>query len=256
MTAVVLGVFLVFILLFHTCCMETLVNKFTFFPEKGMQAYFSEFDATVERVFVETEDGVRVIGFFLRREGVERTVLFFHGNAGNASHRLRHADEIWKRNANVLLMDYRGYGLSEGKPTEAGVYLDGEAGLRFLLEEKKIPLNKIVVLGRSLGTAVAVHISKNRELAGTILVSPLSSGRDVADQSGLGWLGSSIGTPFDSVSKMGSLRAPLLIIHGQKDEMLPIEMGQKLFDAAKVEKEFFKIENAAHNDLIDVGPEL
>lgn len=244
------------ILLAATFCSEPLVTWFTFFPQQGMQANLSAYDAPIESIDLKTQDGVRISAFFVAQPKTQRTVLFLHGNAGNASHRLDHAVSLWQMKSNVLLVDYRGYGLSDGEPSEPGIYQDGEAGLRHLTEQLGIPLKKIFVLGRSLGSAVAVHIAQNRKLAGVILVSPLSSGNDVARRQGLGWLTPFIGQPFDSLSKVGALAAPLLIIHGENDDILPLKMGQRLFDRARVKKDFVRIPNAGHNDLIASNPTL
>lgn len=237
-------------------CGEALVNSFSFHPQDGTQIEPSAFDAPIEQVSITTEDGFRLHAYYLPAEGSDQAILFLHGNAGNASHRLPDAVGLWELGVNVLLVDYRGYGLSEGEPSEEGVYRDGRAALAYLVGEKGFPEKRIVVYGRSLGTAVAVDLARGRKLAGVILVSPMSTGRDVVEGNGLGWLASGVGEPFDSMSKIGELRAPLLVFHGAYDEVIPIELGRKLFDKAAVEKEFVLLEGAGHNDLIRAEPKL
>ena len=231
-------------------CGQYLVNRYAFYPKKGMQVNPARFDAPIQKIFITTADGVRISAFYLPKKSVKRAVLFLHGNAGNASWRLPDAVALWSLDASVLLIDYRGYGLSKGSPSEKGIYIDGAAGLDYLIRQKDFPVKKIVIYGRSLGTAVAVQIAQHRKLAGVILVSPLSSGRGVAKSQGLGWLAPLIGNPFDSIDKIGNLCAPLLIFHGDQDRILPISMGRELYERATVEKAFVRVPGAGHNDLI------
>jgi hypothetical protein len=212
------------------------------------------FAAPIETVFFTADDGVAISGFYIPRKGVTRSILFLHGNAGNASHRLADAVGLWSLDANVLLLDYRGYGLSKGRPSEQGVYLDGNAGLKYLTKTIDVPEENIVIFGRSLGTAVALDIAQNRALAGLILVSPLSSGKEVARASGLGLFSPFIGNPFDSINKIDNIRSPVVIFHGDQDRVLPFHMGKSLFERAKVRKTFHMVSGAGHNDLIAKNP--
>ena len=135
-----------------------LVDRVIFHPSPGADLRPAQIGLQGEDVFLETEDGVRIHGFWLPAEGADRALLFFHGNAGNASHRLPNAAALVGLGAHVLLLDYRGYGLSEGRPSEAGVYADARAGLAHLVETRGIEEGRIVVFGRSLGGAVAVDL--------------------------------------------------------------------------------------------------
>jgi len=245
---------LVGLLLLLSGCREWLVNRSAFFPDAGIQIDSKQFAAPIETVYIQTEDGVRISGFLFPREGAERAVLFLHGNAGNASHRLPDAFRLWSMDANVLLLDYRGYGISEGRPSERGVNMDGKAGLEYLSQRTGLPMERIVLFGRSLGSAVAVDIARDRDLAGLILVSPISSGIDVARMQGLGWLSPLIGDPFNSVAKIAKVRTPVLVIHGDRDRVIPVHMGRRLYEAAPGEKEFHLIAGAEHNDLTDTAP--
>ncbi len=227
-----------------------MINKFTFFPEPGVQVDPKNFTAPIETLFIETDDGVTISGFYIPRQGATRSVLFYHGNGGNASHRLGDAVALWSLDANVLLLDYRGYGLSKGCPSEQGIYQDGLAGLKYLTEKMGFSEERIVIFGRSLGTAVAAEIAQNRKIGGLIFVSPLSSGKDVAKKSGLGWTSPFIGSPFDSIAKMENIDAPVVVFHGEKDRILPISMGKKLYKRVKRKHKFYTVNDAEHNDLI------
>ncbi|NOY69326.1 MAG: alpha/beta hydrolase [Deltaproteobacteria bacterium] len=235
-------------------CGQYLVNSFTFYPQKGMQVDPERFNAPIQKIFIKTSDKVLISAFYLPGKETKRAILFLHGNAGNASWRLPDAVALWSLGASVLLIDYRGYGLSKGTPSEKGVYLDGQAGLEYLNRHQGFSISKIVIYGRSLGTAVAVEIAQNRRLAGVILVSPLSSGLAVARSRGMGWLAPFIGNPFDSIDKIGNLRAPLLIVHGDKDRILPVSMGRHLYERATVKKTFAQVPGAGHNDLVQREP--
>ncbi len=228
-----------------------LVSWATFFPEPGVQLNPEAFPAPIETVYLETEDSVRISGFFIPRENSRRAVLFLHGNAGNASHRLPDAVALWSLNANVLLLDYRGYGLSEGTPSEIGVYRDAEAALSYLMKDRGFSIEEIVIFGRSIGSAVAVHIAQEKSVNGLILISPLTSGRDVARSQGLNWALPIMGDPFNSREKIRNVNAPVMVIHGDRDEILPVEMGETLHHEAPDGRGFFVIPGAGHNDLIE-----
>lgn len=237
-------------------CGEALVNAFTFHPEEGAQVSTDAFGAPIEEVWLTAGDGVRLHAYFIPSDKSDLAVLMFHGNAGNASHRLPDAVGLWELGVSVLLLDYRGYGLSEGKPSEEGVYLDARAAMAYMVGDRGFPERRIAIYGRSLGTAVAVDLARGRKLSGVILVAPMSTGKDVVEKSGLGWLAIGVGEPFDSMSKIDEIEAPLLIFHGPDDEVIPIDLGRKLFDAATVEKEFVVVDGAGHNDLVGFAPGL
>jgi len=195
----------------------------------------------------------RIHAFWLPAEGATRAILFLHGNAGNASHRLPNAAALVALGAHVLLLDYRGYGLSEGEPSEAGLYADARAALAHLVEERGVAEQRIVVFGRSLGGAVGVDLVQDRDVAGVILESTFTS---VADMAGTIL---PIAAPllvrgrFDSESKIGRLRAPVLFFHGDRDDIVPIRLGRALFEAAPEPKAFESIAGAGHNDTVQVG---
>lgn len=233
---------------------DRVVESMIFHPVRGVAITPEQLGIEGEEVFIETEDGVKIHGFYLPAPGAKRALLFLHGNAGNASHRLPNAADLVRLECNVLLLDYRGYGLSEGRATEAGVYADARAGLRHLIEQRSFPENRIIVFGRSLGGAVAVDLVQERELAGVILESTFSSIADVVSNGpGGAWLGALAGQRFESASKIGRVRAPLLHFHGDRDEVIRYELGRRLFEEAPEPKTFETIHGAGHNDLTQVG---
>jgi fermentation-respiration switch protein FrsA (DUF1100 family) len=232
---------------------DYLVDQIIFHPTPGVDLRPEQLGAEGRELFLDTEDGVRIHAFFLPAAGASRALLFLHGNAGNASHRLPNAVALARLGIHVLLLDYRGYGLSEGKPSEAGVYADARAGLAHLTEELGIAEERIVVFGRSLGGAVAVDLARDRELAGVILESTFTSAAGVVRRSFGSLLAPLVRGRFESDAKIGRLRSPLLFFHGDRDELIDFELGRALFEAAPPPKAFETIAGAGHNDTVEVG---
>ncbi len=229
-----------------------LVDRIIFQPSPGIDLSPQAVGLLGESVFLQTEDQMRIHAFWLPSRGATRALLFLHGNAGNASHRLPNAAEFVAMGISVLLLDYRGYGLSDGSPNEAGVYADARAGLKYLMEVRGFREDRIVVFGRSLGGSVAVDLVQQRPIAGLILESTFTSLADMA-YSLLPPVGFFMGGRFDPKSKISGLLAPLLIFHGDQDEIVPYRLGRQLFDAAPEPKAFETLRGAGHNDTTQVG---
>jgi len=168
-------------------------------------------------------------------------VLFFHGNAGNISHRIQKLRIFRGMRASVFIFDYRGYGKSRGKPSERGTYLDGLAAVDYLERVKKIPRENIVYFGHSLGCAVAVETALRKPPGGLILSSPFTStaamGKIVFPFLPVDWL---VTYRYDNLRKIGGLAAPLLVMHSEADDIIPYSMGEELFAAAPEPKTFVK----------------
>ena len=232
---------------------DRLVDSAIFQPARGVAVTPAQLGIAAEDVYLETEDGVRIHAFYLPAPESQLALLFLHGNAGNASHRLPNAAELVRLGCSVLLLDYRGYGLSEGRPSESGAYADARAGLAHLIDQRGFPEDRVIVFGRSLGGAVAVDLARDRELAGVILESTFTSAADIARGLGGAWLGALAGHRFDSASKIDRIRAPLLFFHGDRDEVIDYALGRRLFDAAPEPKSFETISGAGHNNTTQVG---
>lgn len=150
--------------------------------------------------------------------------------------------------SSLLLLDYRGYGKSEGKPSERGLYADAAAAYAFL-QSNGYEANQIILHGESLGTAVAVDLAIQQPCAGVVLEAPLASVSKMAAQV-LPGLGPLLVKGFDTERKIARLHAPLLILHGDRDEVVPFAQGQAVFAAAPEPKQFWRVIGAHHNDLL------
>lgn len=189
-------------------------------------------------------------GWFAKRPS-RLVTLHLHGNAGNITHRLVSAAHILSAGSSVLLLDYRGYGRSAGRPTERGLYDDAEAAYEWLIAQGYTP-EQIIPHGESLGTAVATHLAVNRRCAGLILEAPFTSARAVAAKV-LPLVGPALVWGYDTKSRITRVRVPVLIVHGDEDEVIAYEFGEELFRAAPEPKSFWTIRGATHNDLHIAG---
>ena len=231
-------------------------NFFVFFPQTSLDSKPENWSLNYKDVYFTAEDGINLHGWFFPLPQDGPVILFCHGNAGNISHRLDNVVRLLEKNVQVFIFDYRGYGRSGGRPSEKGIYLDGLAAYDYLVREEHIPAKNIVVFGRSLGAAVAVEVALQKEIRSIILESAFTSTKDMAKTMLLFKpLSPFMPANYDNLTKVTQLQAPKLIIHGDQDEIVPFAMGQRLFDAAKRPKEFYRIPGAGHNDTYPVGGE-
>ncbi len=212
----------------------------------------------IEDCFFDTDDGLRLHGWWARpvadRDSRDQpVVLFFHGNAGNLSDRAGFVADLCGLEVEVLIVDYRGYGRSEGRPSEQGLYRDAEAAWRFLTVENEVPDDRIVLLGKSLGGVAAVDLSTRIHPAGLILQSCFTSVPDMATRYYPFVPRFIVRTRMDNLDKIGRVSCPVLVVHSTGDEIAPFDMGRRLFDAAEEPKSFFEIQGAGHNETIAVG---
>lgn len=212
--------------------------------------------AAVEEIWLDASDGVRVHGIYAGREGAFADLLFFHGNAGNLYDRLDNVAGLLQSGFNVFILDYRGYGKSDGVPSEEGLYRDGEAAYAYLTATRGVAPSRIVLFGRSLGTTVAIELGTRHAVGALIVESGFTSAPEVG-RLHYGWLPGlvmrAMTHEFDSLSKVRRLRAPALYVHGGMDTIIPTEMGRRLFEASSEPKEWYEIPGAGHNDTWVVG---
>ena len=245
-----------FFLMAASGCSGCLVSHFAFHPEKVPEDLPPLNRPGVLELFLSSTDNIRIHCFYIENNSSDKVVLYLHGNAGNAYHRLNDALALSQTGTNVLLLDYRGFGKSEGSPSEDGIYDDTFSAFSFLTHEKHFDAKNIFLLGRSIGTTAAIHIAQHKTIGGLILVTPLSSGREMADIMNLGFLSWMAGSSFDNVSKAKHIISPVLVIHGDMDRITPIRMGKKVFQALPEKtKTFITVPGAGHNDLIQIAGE-
>jgi fermentation-respiration switch protein FrsA (DUF1100 family) len=182
-------------------------------------------------------------------------VLLFHGNGGNIGDRVVHAALLTAVGLDVLLVDYRGYGRSSGRPSEAGTYRDARAARAALLARPDVDPDRVVYLGESLGGAVALELALAHPPAGVVLLSTFTSVRDMARRHYAVLPAALVPDAYPSLRRVRDLRAPLLVIHGDRDDLVPLMYGQELFEAAPEPKQLHLIAGAGHNDLVSLAGE-
>lgn len=227
--------------------LESLEKKVLFQPSRYPAGAWAPKDLVFEDAWFNAEDDVRLHGWYCPVERPRAVVLYAHGNAGNITSRywkLRLLTE--KLGVSVLVFDYRGYGKSEGAPSEAGILADGRAARRWLAQRTGLPETDIVLLGESLGGAVAVDLAAEQGARALILESTFSSIPDVA-ASKLSSGGSLVRSQLDSASKIGRYHGPLLQTHGDADKVIPFALGKKLHEAANAPKQFVRVPGGGHN---------
>jgi len=245
-------------LIWMTMAGHTLERMLIYFPSRQLEGDPSSLGLAFEDVWLTTEDGIRVHGWFVPSRLSDRTLLVLHGNAGNISHRLEWIRLLHELPASVLIIDYRGYGRSEGQPFELGLYRDALAAWGWWERHQGRHGNTTIVpLGESLGGAVATHLAARVRCDGLILQSTFSSAQDMARLFfPLGLLRPIAGVRFDSLTEISAVTAPKLVIHGEEDEIVPFELGRKLFESAPPPKVFYAVPGARHNDLVwAAGPD-
>jgi len=240
-----------------------LINGFMFFAQAGMLFYpTSRLEATPEYwgmeyrdVTVRTDDGLDLHGWFIPHRGSDQVVLFFHGNAGNISHRGESIEILQRLGLNVFILDYRGYGRSQGSPSEQGLYRDARAAWRWLIDQEGFSPSQVVLFGRSLGGVVAAKLASEVRPRAIILESTLSSSRDAAHSlfpllSRIVWLRFDL----DTVSYIRHASAPVLVLHSPDDEIIPYRLGRQVFEAAPKPKRFVELSGGHNNGFFVSEP--
>lgn len=222
-----------------------------FFPSRWPEGDWRPDNLAVEDAFFSAADGTRLHGWYVDHPSPCAVVLFSHGNAGNVTDRADWLRMLHQRvGARVMVYDYRGYGRSDGRPDEPGILADARAARAWLANRAEVAEQDIVLMGESLGSAVAVSLAAEDGAAGLALDGAFSSLVDVAAHHyplpGLRWF---MRTRLDSAAKIGRYRGPLLQSHGQLDTIVPLELGQRLFDAAGEPKRLIVMPGRDHNDF-------
>jgi uncharacterized protein len=229
-----------------------LLNALLFFPSHTVPDPATAPDLAIEELAFDTEDGERLHGWWVAAPDPRRGhVLLCHGNGGDIGLRIAHARLLTAAGFDVLLFDYRGYGRSSGRASEAGTYRDARAAHAALLE--RAADERVYYLGESLGGAVALALALERPPTGLILQSTFTSIRDMARLHYPYVPRAVVPDAYPSIELVADLRAPLLMLHGGRDRIVPLFHGEALFDAAQTPKEIHVFPAAGHDDLVSAA---
>jgi len=208
----------------------------------------------LEDVRFQAADGTALFGWYVEASGAPGVLLWCHGNAGNVIHRLENLAMLYRMGLSAFLFDYRGYGLSAGRPSEQGLYQDALAAYSYLTTTRQMTPRRVVLFGRSLGAAVAGEVASQRPAAGLILESAFPSVAALARAHYYGLPAHLLLVArFDLARRLQMIRIPILVIHGNRDETVPVHLGRQVFEAAHGPKEFYVVDGADHNDLYEIG---
>ena len=209
-----------------------------------------------DNVWLTASDGTRLHAWWISDPAARFTFLAFHGNASNIANREATYEFLRHTPANVLALEYRGYGHSEGKPSEAGLYLDADAAYQFLINTKRLAPKSILPFGQSLGTTVAADLAARRQVGGLILEAPLPSASRAAGKifwflPGLSLL---VRSQFNTIAKLKKVTVPIMVVQCTHDPVLPFEFGQEVYNAAPSPKRFLRIEGECHEESTLIAP--
>lgn len=222
-----------------------------YFPMKEMSITPEEIGLPYEDIYFETPDNKKLNGWFVPHDNAKFTILFVHGNAGNISHRLEKILIFHNLGHNIFIFDYRGYGKSNGSPSEAGLYKDAEAAYNYLINERKIPEDNIILYGESIGGAVIIDLANKVKVRALITEEVFTSVKDMAKIAYPFLPYFIFSSRFDSIPKIKGVKCPKLMIHSIDDEIVPFRLGEKLFNAANPPKTFLKIRGSHNTAFLD-----
>lgn len=227
-----------------------------FFPDPTLEATPKDYGLeTYEEAFFPATDDTRLHGWFVDGPDRRAVLLWFHGNAGNISHRLDSLVMMHKAlRIPIFIFDYREYGLSEGSISKAGTFLDAQGAYRYVTEQKGFAPSSVILYGRSLGTALAIYLASRKDTLGIVLEAAFTSTDDMMKLYSPCYEPDSMGTSkYDSLSLIGLITSPVLFIHGQMDHTIPISMAKRLYQETRAPKYFHEVPGADHNDTYFVG---
>ncbi|MBV9201497.1 MAG: alpha/beta hydrolase [Alphaproteobacteria bacterium] len=230
-------------------------RQLLYFPDSKRPELGNLRELGVREVTLTTGDGLALLAWYLPPSGTRTrpVIAYFHGNGGHIGYRAERLRWFAGTGYGMLMVEYRGFGGNMGIPTETGLLADGAAALDFLAADG-IASGRLVIYGESLGSGVAVQLAANREVGGLILEAPFTSVAEVA-QYHYSFIPASVlvRDRFDSRAKIGQVKAPILVLHGERDRVVPLRFGRALFDAAPEPKEFWTAREAGHENLARYG---
>ncbi len=228
--------------------------SFIYYPYKKIETTPAAIGLPFEEIQLTTSDNVALHGWWIPNDNARYTLLFFHGNAGNISHRLESIRIFHELGLSVFIFDYRGYGQSEGKPGEKGTYRDAEAAWQFLVDDMRVQPEKIIIFGRSLGGAIASWLAAHYAAAAVILESTFTSvadmGRHYYPYLPITLLNH---IKYPTLVHIDKISSPVMLIHSKEDDIVPYLLGRNLYDAANEPKTFLDIQGDHNYGYLDSG---
>lgn len=224
------------------------LQRYLVFVPSENQSSPQDIGLAMEEVKLTTSDNTAIVAWYAEGQENMPTILYFHGNAGYIGGRKEQYQAFIDKGLGVLALSYRGYGKSEGEPTEDGIYNDARAAVNYMVQEKNIPSEQIILFGESLGTGVAVQMATEYEVGAVVLQAPYTSIAKVGAERYFYILGAEymVWDKFDSVSKLQAVDEPLLVIHSEDDTVVPIHHGRELLSAAVEPKHGIFVDGFGH----------
>jgi len=248
--AVLWTIFLIIIIAYSVVgwSLYFLQARFLYSPVREITYTPTDINLAFEKIALKTDDGLKIAAWHIPADNARYTVLFCHGNAGNMTHRLDSINILNELGLNCLIFDYRGYGDSQGKPTEQGTYLDADAAWKWLTKKKRIAPDRIIIFGRSLGGSVAANLAAKVNAAALVLESAFVSYEDIGKKF-YPYMPVRLFAKFhyNTLDYVPNVHCPILFIHSRNDEIVPFEFSLRLYDAANEPKRFVEV-NGSHND--------
>ncbi|MHC4130685.1 MAG: alpha/beta hydrolase [Planctomycetota bacterium] len=223
-------------------------THFVYFPTHEHDYTPQDIDLDFEDVTLETSDAIKLNAWYIPAQNASIVILFCHGNGGNISHRLDSINLFNQLGLNCFIFDYRGYGLSEGKPDEQGTYMDAFTAYQWLRDEKNFQPQNIIIFGRSLGASIASQLAGKVQVKSLVIESAFTNiidmGRKLYPYLPVRWFARFY---YPTINYIKKVNCPVMVIHSPEDEMIPYEFGLKLYEASNEPKEFVEI-SGTHND--------
>ncbi|MDD5456735.1 MAG: alpha/beta hydrolase [Candidatus Margulisbacteria bacterium] len=252
--------FLCGLLAFNFLLEPLIEHQMVYHPSETIKETPEDYHLVYEDLYLKTADDCTIHGWYFPNAAADKVVLYFSGNAKNMSYNMDRIKLFLDCTANVMTIEYHGFGKSSGLPLEETLYIDARTAYQFLIAEKKFKPEQIIVAGRSLGGGVALELAKEQKVGGVILISSFTSIPAMADRFFPFYLRPFfwIKNNFNNLEKISDIHYPLLVIHSEKDTFVPVEMARKNFDKANEPKTFAIIHRGDHSQLYlqDVSPDI
>ena len=234
-------------------CLYLFQRQLLYHPDRSRPQLGELAELGVREIAVPTADGLSLLAWYLPSRGERPVIAYFHGNGGHIGYRSDRVERFARAGYGVLIVEYRGYGGNPGAPSEAGLFADAEAALRFL-EAESVDGRRLVLYGESLGSGVAVQAATQREIGALVLEAPFTS-IVAAAQYHYPYVPAAllVADRYDSLSRIGAVRAPILMLHGARDGVVPERLGEALFAAAPEPKERWVAPEAGHGNIARFG---